>query len=100
VPTPPPLSKEQRRAAYEKALELRRQRAEVKYNLAGYFWTLESAWTAPATQGMKVFDLLTALPGIGKARAAAMMAEAKIPLKNTVRACGPKQTERLFSQLR
>jgi hypothetical protein len=100
VPTPPPLSKEQRRAAYEKALDLRRERAELKALIADGSVLFEYAWECTSAQKMKVFDLLVALPGVGKKRAAAMMAEAKIPLKNTVRACGPKQTERLFSQLR
>lgn len=100
MPTPPPLSQEQRRAAYEKALKLRRSRAFIKARLRERAWTFTEAWEEPVAQGMKVYDLLAALPGIGQAKALALLNEAGIPEKNTVRACGPKQTERLFNILR
>lgn len=101
MPTPPPLSDEQRRAAYEKALELRRERAAMKRDIktlgVGHFWACMNH--AVEAQGMKVYDLLTALPGVGPKTAKTWLEKAGIPEKNTVRACGPKQTERLFGLL-
>lgn len=108
MPTPPRLTNEQRRAAYEKALELRRQRAELKRWLAGEGagpeWRvnrLADAFTEDRAQGMKVYDLLVSLPGIGRTKALKLLSEAgfKHPEKTTVRATGPRQRERLFELL-
>lgn len=101
MPQAPTLSADQRRAAYERSLELRRNRAELKQSLAAGELTLDSAWRLwpEITAGMKVCDLLTALPGVGPAKAKALLEKAGIPEKNTVRACGPRQTEKLFAEL-
>lgn len=100
-PTPPKLTVEQRRAAYEKALKLRQQRALVKRLLAGCYLTLEEAWGLGPVQGMKVIDLLSALPGIGKPSALKILESAgfKHPDKTTVRGTGPRQREALFEIL-
>jgi len=100
MPTPPVLSQEQRRAAYEKALELRRQRAALKQYLSIREHRLSVGWELEAARGMKVYDLLTALNGIGPKTARALLEKAGIPERNTVRACGPRQTEKLFDLLR
>jgi hypothetical protein len=111
MPTPPALTDEQRRAAYEKALELRRLRASIKDWVRAPIPNssadgpalavdrLQLAFDFPAVQGMKVYDLLTALPNVGPKTARAWLKTAGIPEKNTVRACGPRQVERLFHLL-
>lgn len=100
MPTPPALTNEQRRQAYEKALELRQRRSKVKQGLRRGDIDLGDAWGLSFVQGMKVYDLLVALPGIARARALKILAAAGIAENKTVRACGPKQRERLFSALR
>lgn len=110
MPEAPTLSAEQRRAAAAKSVELRRQRADLKAwlrdpgvldapcydNPVNRF---KFAWQHPAGRGMKLYDLLVSLPAVGPAKATALLEKAGIPLKNTVRACGPRQTERLFALL-
>jgi hypothetical protein len=93
----PELTAEQRREAAAKSLELRRARAQTKRLLAAGSWTLAAVFELrDEAQGMKVIDLLMALPGIGMRKALALLQQAGIPSHNTVRACGPKQTERFF----
>lgn len=99
MPKPPALTAEQRRTAFERSLELRRQRADLKHWITLNPRRLPVAWEFEAAQGMKVLDLLTALPYVGETKAETLMQRAKIPLKNTVRATGLKQRERLFSLL-
>lgn len=82
-----------------KSLALRRTRARIKAGLRTIPDDICLAWRMHEAQGMKVYDLLTALPGIGKAKALALLEQAGIPEKNTVRACGPKQTQKLFEAL-
>jgi hypothetical protein len=96
----PELTAEQRREAHAKSLAVRRQRAGIKNALAVTPEIFELIYlAAPAAKGMKVIDLLMALPGIGMRKSLALLQQAGIPSHNTVRACGPKQTERLFALL-
>lgn len=103
MPTPPALTDEQRRAAYEKALELRRNRAALKDQIGASTspraTVIGVVFDFDIVQGMKVYDLLTALPGVGPKTARRWLATAGIATKNTVRACGPRQVERLFDLL-
>jgi hypothetical protein len=102
VPTPPRLTNEQRRQAFEKALKLRQDRANIKRWLHAMPGDLRAVWELEeAVQGMKVYDLLTALPHIGRGRALALLEQAGFnhPEKTTVRATGPRQRERLFELL-
>jgi hypothetical protein len=99
----PELTAEQRREAHAKSLAVRQARAEIKRMLAELpepHKALCVLWeNDDAAQGMKVIDLLCALPGIGMRKSLALLQQAGIPSHNTVRACGPKQTERLFALL-
>lgn len=101
MPVAPVLSQEQRRAAYEKALELRRYRAELKrwLSLEPGPERFDLVWTYEAAQGMKVYDLLTSLPGVGRARALALLKAAGMDDRKTVRGCGPRQRQKLFGAL-
>lgn len=106
MPVAPVLSQEQRRAAYDLALELRRQRAELKRWVSGEgpgpewaTFRLMDAFTEERAQGMKVIDLLTSLPGVGRARALALLEAAGMDDRKTVRGCGLRQREKLFGAL-
>lgn len=98
--SPPVLSPESRKLAFQKSLELRQDRKLVKAMLNGNAMAIGFAWSLDVAKGMKVIDLLMALPAIGKTKAERLLEEAGIPIKNTVRACGPRQTERLFALLK
>lgn len=96
---PPALTDAQRHDAARRSLEVRRSRAALKAALAqGRFWP-STVWGFPDAQGMKVYTLLLAIPGIGQAKAQRMMQEAGIPADSTVRGCGPVQTAALFATL-
>jgi hypothetical protein len=97
----PPLTAALRSAGAARSLELRQERACLKAIIAErgspYLITF---WPHDTAQGMKVYDLLRALPGVGPKKAQRLLDAAGIPAKNTVAACGPLQTERLFKALR
>ena len=93
---PPPLTDEQRAAARVKSLEVRQARARLRAQLAAGEVTWQEAWRDDRAQGMRVYQLLTALPGVGRGKALAWLAEAGIRPDATVRACGVRQTEKLF----
>lgn len=101
MPTAPVLTPEMRIEAHARSLELRRERAHIKGWIAELPTDVRRFKRAfmhfPEAQGMKVVDLLMALPGVGATKAARLLEAAGIPEKNTVRACGPKQKERLFA---
>lgn len=96
MPTPPALTAEQRRQAYEKALALRQERAMLKEAVRFGAVALQDAWRYEAARGMRAYDLLVCVPTVGKARALRMLNQASIPERNSVRQCGTRQVERLF----
>lgn len=107
-PTPPDLSRQARLEGQRKSLEIRRERAKFKLLLSSASPILRPALLECAldpdnvnhpAQGMKVRQLLLALPYVGPKKADEMLDRAGIPRDNTVRACGPKQRERLFALL-
>lgn len=101
MPTPPRLTDEQRRQAYEKALLLRQERATLKHYMRRGELAFAKAFEWDIAQGMKVVDLLAALPGVGKPTAVKLLERAgfRHPEKTTVRATGPRQREALFKLL-
>jgi hypothetical protein len=96
----PTLTAEQRRQAYEKALALRRTRSALKTFLSNHLHPVEAlrvVWDEQyEAQGMKVYDLLKALPGIAERRARSILEDVGIDDRKTVRSCGPRQRQRLF----
>lgn len=95
----PVLTPATRDDGLRKSLELRRRRAVAKAQLAARPNNFPAVWHDDVAQGMKVYTLLLALPGVGKKKAAKLLSVAGIPEKTTVRACGPRQYERLMRQL-
>lgn len=80
-----------------KSLATRRQRAELKGRLRrGERFGLVVAVAKSDSGGMKVIDLLLAVPGVGQKKAERLMQEAGIPMKNTVARCGEAQLTRLI----
>lgn len=98
----PPLTPEQRSAALEKAAAARATRAQVKNRLKYGQTTLsaviEEAKTDEAVGKLKVSALLEALPGVGKVKAAAIMAQVGISESRRVRGLGPHQIEALVER--
>ena len=100
--TPPPaLSTEQRRAALEKAKESRSERAEVKRQITVGEMNIFQAINDPreSIRRMRVFDLLSALPGVGKARAALIMERRNISANRRIGGLGHLQLEALGREL-
>ena len=93
----PPLDVEQRRLGYQRSLELRRARAEIKRRLAQSELSLAEAWQMAEVRTMRVAQLLCALPNVAQKKAARYMREANIPTNNTVGMCGPRQYDKLIT---
>jgi hypothetical protein len=95
MPQLPPLTPDQREKALEKALLVRRERAEVRGRLKKGKITvsavLEDAAQNETIAKMRVFSLLTAVPGVGKVRAEQIMDRLGIARNRNVRGLGPNQ---------
>ena len=98
----PPLTPEQRAAALQKAAAARRARAEVKnrlkYSQGSLAEVLEQARTDDVLGKLKVSSLLESLPGIGKIKARAIMAEIGISQTRRLRGLGPHQAKALVER--
>ncbi len=102
----PPLTPEQRAAALAKAAAARRTRAEARERLkhAGHDLVhvlddlVARAAHDDAIAKMRVAALLDALPGIGKIRAAEIMARLEISPSRRVRGLGAKQRAALAQE--
>ena len=98
----PPLTPEQRQAALDKAAASRRERAAVKNRLkhsgASIADVLAEGSRNEVIGKMRVSDLLAAMPGLGKVRAAAVMDRLKISESRRVRGLGVKQIAALVAE--
>lgn len=98
----PPLTPEQRAAALEKAAAARRARAEVKnrlkYSQGSLSEVLEQARDDEVIGKLKVSALLESLPGIGRIKARAIMAEIGISETRRLRGLGPHQAKALVER--
>ncbi|MGV9182724.1 integration host factor, actinobacterial type [Arcanobacterium canis] len=96
----PTLTPEQRKAALEKAAAVRAQRAELKSKLkTGQIRVskvIEQAKSDDIAGKLKVSAMLTSLPGIGEAKAAAIMESANIATSRRVAGLGPHQAKALI----
>lgn len=95
----PELTTEQRRAALEKAAQVRRARAAVKVRLktgAASLPDIVAEGDAEEAIGkMRVIDLIQALPGIGRVRAKATMERLGISESRRIRGLGANQVAAL-----
>ena len=98
----PPLTPEQRAAALEKAAAARQARAEVKnrlkYSQGSLSEVIEQGRTDDTIGKLKVVALLESLPGVGKVKARAIMAEVGIYETRRVRGLGPHQAKALVDR--
>ena len=104
MPVPPALSPEQRADALIKAAYSRRARADVKAKVKtgslGISDVLILAKTDEAIAKMRVSELLEALPGVGKIRAAAIMDRMSISMPRRIQGLGIHQRAELISQFK
>ncbi|WP_203335501.1 integration host factor, actinobacterial type [Nocardioides limicola] len=95
----PPLTPEQRQAALAKAAASRRERAEVKNRLkhsgASISDVLAEGQANEVIGKMRVYDLLQAMPGLGKVRAKQLMERLGIAETRRVRGLGANQVAAL-----
>lgn len=99
----PALTPEQRAAALEKARQSRTIRKEAKEKLAAGEIALSDVLESEdeAVRRMRAIDLIQAMPGYGKARAAKVMKECGIAESRRVGGLGERQKEillELFSE--
>ncbi|MEI6220235.1 MAG: guanylate kinase [Actinomycetes bacterium] len=102
TPTPPPqLSVAQRQAALEKAKISRQERAEVKRLITLGEMNIFDAINDPreSIRRMKVIELLSALPGVGKARATLIMERRNISPTRRIGGLGHLQLKALGKEL-
>ena len=99
MPTPPPLSDEQRRAAVVKAAEARRVRAQLKADLQAGAISLDDVFARAAEEKIvadtKILVVLESLPNIGQVRSRRTMAAIGISERQRVRGVGQHQREAL-----
>lgn len=98
----PSLTLEQRQAALEKAAAARRVRAEVKNRLkhsgATIAEIIAESRANETVAKLKVFDLLQAMPGVGKVRAKEIMNRIGIADSRRLRGLGVNQTSALVRE--
>lgn len=98
----PEISDEQRRAALEKAAEIRKARAELKEQLKSGKTTLTAVLDRAETDEMvgklKVSAVLQAMPGIGKVKASQIMEKLKIAESRRLRGLGDQQRRALLAE--
>lgn len=103
MPEIPRLSAEQRAGALAVATAARAARArardDLKHGRLSLAELLEQARTDDQLAAMRVTDLLAALPGHGKVRAAALMAELRIAESRRLRGLGPHQRAALLKHI-
>ncbi|WP_124054852.1 integration host factor, actinobacterial type [Arcanobacterium ihumii] len=96
----PTLTAEQRKAALEKAAVVRQKRAELKKNLKDGSVKLsdviDKAKSDDIAGKLKVSALLMSMPGIGQAKAKAIMDQIGISESRRVAGLGPHQAEALI----
>lgn len=98
---PPHLSPLERAQNGLRAVAARKERAEVKAEIANKNLSIFDVLndSRPAIQRMKVIELLEATPGIGKKRAVHVMGKAKISLSRRIAGLGKHQTQALREEL-
>ncbi|MFZ3062610.1 MAG: integration host factor, actinobacterial type [Actinomycetota bacterium] len=99
----PTLSTAERQAALKKALEVRRQRAEVREKLKRGSISLSQALSKADDKvvgRMKVSSVLESLPGIGKVRARTILDELGISQSRRIKGLGVRQREGLLKRIK
>ncbi len=97
---PPRLTSEQRKEGLQKALKLRRKRADLKKKLKSGDIDINEVFnmTGQAVERIKAIDLLASLPRVGKITARKIMNEIKIAESRRIKGLGVRQRKALISQ--
>lgn len=100
----PKLTDKQRRAALDKGMQIRLERARYKQRLKDGSKTVEQFFKLAdsgyqAAYGMRVYSLLTSLPGYGEVRSRQLMNELRIAQGRKVKGLGTMQRAMLLSIL-
>lgn len=100
----PERTSEQRRAALEKAMELRKQRAELRSELGSGMLSVcdlidIADQGSKAAAGMRVKQMISALPGYGMKRTQELMREIGIADSKRVGGLGVSQIRALIEKL-
>lgn len=98
---PPRLSLDARRAALEKAMQVRKERAAIRAQLIAEdltFAELLLQLDDDAVGKMKVLAVLESMPGIGKVKSRKLMREIGIHESRRLRGLGNRQREELLSR--
>src|SRR5258708_21996392 len=97
----PALSPEQRQEALQKAREARDARSAVLAGLKAGTLTLADVMGRDddLARKTKVAQVVRALPGVGKTRAAAIMERAGIPAERRVGGLGARQRGQLLAEI-
>jgi hypothetical protein len=97
----PALSPEQRQAALQKAREARAARSALLTDLKAGSVTLADVLGRDddLARKTKVAQVVRAVPGVGKARAAAIMERVGIPAERRIGGLGARQREHLLAEL-
>ncbi len=97
---PPELTAEQRKEGLQKALKLRRERADLKKKLKGGHIDINEVlnMTGQAVERIKAIDLLASLPRVGKITARKIMNEIKIAKSRRIKGLGVRQRKTLVSR--
>jgi hypothetical protein len=96
----PALSPEQREAALQKARDARAARSALLAGLKAGTLTLADvlARDDDLARKTKVAQVVRAVPGVGKARATAIMERAGIPAERRIGGLGARQREHLLAE--
>lgn len=102
--TAPELTKEQRQANLEKAMEMRKKRAEIRAKLANGIYDAATVVRRglegeQAYAGMRVKQMISALPGYGFKKTQALMHALSIADSKRVGGLGVKQAHALIEKL-
>jgi transposase len=98
----PPRTPEQRSADLAKAAAARRERAaaknRLKYSSGSLAEVIQEGKADPVIGKMRVTELLESMPGVGRVRARAIMAEVGIAESRRVRGLGANQIAALLGR--
>lgn len=102
--TAPELTKEQRQANLEKAMKLRKERADIRAKLANGIYDAATVIKRAlegeqAYAGMRVKQLINAMPGYGLKRTQQAMAQIGIAENKRVGGLGSVQAAKLIMRL-
>lgn len=94
----PKLTEEERNAAFERAMQVRRGRAMLKSRLKSGTVSVEEAMGEDCAQKMRVTQFIKSIPSVGDAKAKSLMLELGIPQNRTVGGLGCRQREQLIAK--